>query len=98
MQACFKWVGWYEVKQKYQHQVPKYLLVYATRSDHGIELMNDAMCKARREFVKDQFPNAGFLFEQTPAQEDVDHAKIASQLLKAIPHNGSFTRRSLRLQ
>ncbi|HSZ59425.1 MAG TPA: three-Cys-motif partner protein TcmP [Tepidisphaeraceae bacterium] len=45
------WVGQYGVKSKYHHQVPKYYLVYATRHGDGIDLMNDAACKARRQFV-----------------------------------------------
>jgi three-Cys-motif partner protein len=100
MTSCFKWVGWYDVKTKYHHQVPKYLLVYATRSDHGIDLMNDAMCKARREFVKDQFPRQEDLFgayDTKPASEQVDIASVADRLLSLAPSDSKFTRRKLRI-
>lgn len=100
MGSCFPWVGWYDVKLRYQHQVPKYFLVYATRNNHGVELMNDGMCRARREFLKDQFPPQEGLFgtlDPTPQAEQVDLAKIADQLMKVVPTTPTFTRRALRL-
>src|SRR5947209_20531809 len=97
MADSFNWVCYYPVKSKYHHKVPKYYLVYASRSDHGIELMNDAMCKARREFVKDQFPQAGYLFDRTPDVEKVDLPKLCKDLMQLVTNRLGFTRRELRL-
>jgi three-Cys-motif partner protein len=98
MEGSFKWVRCYGVKSKYQHTIPKYYLIYATRHDDGIALMNDAVCKARREFVKDEFPQDGQLFDTTPAGEVVDIQKLAQELLLAAPAQGTITRRELRLE
>lgn len=98
MTGPFRWVCWYGVKAKYHHTVPKYYLVYATRSDYGIELMNDAMCKARREFVKDEFPQNGALFDMTPASETIDMTKLCGDLMQLVPSNEVFTRRKLRIK
>ena len=72
--------------------------MYATRSDHGIELMNDAMCRARREFIKDQFPQEGLLFDVTPVAELADLPKLCDLLMKLVPRGRTFNRRDLRLQ
>ncbi|HEX8521850.1 MAG TPA: three-Cys-motif partner protein TcmP [Tepidisphaeraceae bacterium] len=93
------WVGSYGVKSKYHHKVPKYYMVYATRSGHGIDLMNDAMCKARREFLKDEFASSEFLFDITPPAELADPTEVSEQLvILASRMKSPFTRRQLRLQ
>jgi three-Cys-motif partner protein len=97
MAESFNWVCWYGVKAKYHHKVPKYYLLYATRSDDGIELMNDAMCKARREFVKHEFPQDGTLFDMTPTSETVDLVGLSNELMELAPDDTDFTRLELRL-
>lgn len=47
-EACF-----YPVYGHWKHEVPKYFLVFATRSPVALVLMNDAMCKGHDEFLKD---------------------------------------------
>lgn len=91
-------VGYYGIKSKYHHMVPKYYLVYATRSDHGIDLMNDAMCKARREFVKHEFPPRDALFDMTPTSETVDLPMLCNDLMQIVRVDSVFTRRELRLK
>ncbi len=98
MSQSFKWVCWYGIKEKYHHKVSKYYLIYATRSDDGIELMNDAMCTARREFVKVEFPKEGVLFDLTPSSETVDLAALCDGLMELVKNRDVFTRRWLRLE
>ena len=98
MGQSFKWICWYGIKAKYHHKVPKYYLIFATRSDDGIELMNDAMCTARREFVKVEFPKDEALFDLTPSSETVDLAALCDRLMELAKNREVFTRRWLRLE
>ena len=50
MLSSFRFIASHEIKSKYEHQVPKYVLIFATRHPDGVFLMNDGMCKARRDF------------------------------------------------
>lgn len=47
-----KEVCFYEVYERWTHRVPKYFLVFATRSPVALVLMNHAMCKGHEEFLK----------------------------------------------
>ena len=84
------------MKEKYEHQVPKYALIYATRHPAGFELMNDGMCKARAEFLDGQF-NANSLFDCTPDGERLDPAQLRRELLAKVAGSGPLTRMGLRL-
>jgi three-Cys-motif partner protein len=86
-----------EIKSKYEHQVPKYHLIYATRHPDGVELMNDAMCKARREFLGNQFVK-GLLFDMTPDDEKPDVDALADALVNILQTKGVLTRKALRNQ
>lgn len=86
-----------EIKSKYEHQVPKYHLVYATRHPDGVELMNDAMCKARREFLGSRFVK-GMLFDMTPEEEKPDVDSLANDLANILQAKGVLTRKALRNQ
>ena len=71
MLSSFQFVCSFWVKEKYHHQVPKYVLIFATRHPDGVLLMNDFMCKARREFIAEHVPK-NTLFDLTPEEEIVD--------------------------
>lgn len=47
-EACF-----YPVYGHWNHEVPKYFLVFATRSSVALCLMNDAMCKGHDQFLRE---------------------------------------------
>jgi three-Cys-motif partner protein len=83
------------VKESYTHRVPKYVLVYATRHGDGAELMNDAMCQARRAFLGDQF-SAGRLFDVTPTEELPDTEGLRQDILAVLRDAGELDRKSLR--
>ena len=84
-----------EIKSKYEHQVPKYYLVYGTRHRDGVELMNDSMCKAKREFLGNRFVK-GQLFDMTPDEEKPDVDALAADLVGILQAKGVLTRKALR--
>ncbi|HEU5117805.1 MAG TPA: hypothetical protein VFT74_14355, partial [Isosphaeraceae bacterium] len=97
MLSSFTYVASCEIKEKYHHRVPKYHLIYATRHEDGLELINDAMCKARREFLGAQFTK-GTLFDLTPEEEVPDLSELRKSLLALVPEGGRLSRQDLRLK
>ena len=97
MLSSFTYVASCEIKAKYHHRVPKYHLIYATRHEDGLELINDAMCKARREFLGAEFTK-GMLFDLTPEEEVPDLSELRKSLLALVPEDGGLSRKALRLK
>ena len=95
MLSSFTYSASCEIKSKYEHRVPKYVLVYATRHFDGVSLMNDGMCKARRDFLGNQFSKP-FLFDFTPEEEVVDLNELCNRLEMLLREKGKLTRESLR--
>jgi three-Cys-motif partner protein len=93
--CSFTFAASYEIKSKYEHQVPKYALIYGTRHPDGVELMNDAMCKARLDFLGKQF-STGMLFDLTPDEEKPDFDKLDADLISLTKEGGPLTRKALR--
>jgi three-Cys-motif partner protein len=91
----FRYACAYEVKEKYEHQVPKYALIYGTRHFDGIALMNDGMCKARREFLNSQFKK-GALFDTTPEEAAPDREELDHTILEILCRDGAMNRKKLR--
>lgn len=98
LSSVFQFVCTYDVKSKYEHKVPKYLLVYGTRHPDGMELMSDGMCKAKKEFLGRQFNNVGQLFNMIPEKEDIDTDELRSWLRTIMAESPSLTRKALRLK
>ncbi len=97
MLPSFRYVACCEIKAKYHHRVPKYHLIYATRHEDGLELINDAMCKARREFLGAEF-SKGMLFDLTPEEEVPDLSELRKGLLAMVLEAGPLSRKALRLK
>ena len=57
--------------------------------------MNDAMCKARREFLGNRFVK-GLLFDMTPDEERPDVDALATVLMGILQAKGVLTRKALR--
>src|SRR5262249_34675089 len=95
LHAMFSHVAWYDIKSRYEHQVPKYVLIYATRHPDGVGIMNDGMCKARRDFLGQQFQK-GVLFDLTPAEEAPDFADLNNFLFATLSERGPLSRKWLR--
>ncbi len=92
----FTYAASYEVKEKYEHRVPKYALIYGTRHPDGVELMNDGMCKARQAFLGNQF-RKNTLFDCTPEEEVADTGGLKKELLGCLAGGKRMTRKELRL-
>jgi hypothetical protein len=98
MLGSFAFVCTYWVKEKYHHQVPKYVLIFATRSPHGVELMNDFMCQAKRDFLSRQFCD-NRLFDCTPDEERVDDCQLDDDILAVLKdRTHPMSRKRLRMQ
>jgi three-Cys-motif partner protein len=93
----FAFVASYAVREKYANKVPKYVLVYCTRNEHGFELMNDGMFKARKEFLKESFP-AGGLFDLTPEHEIGDPIKLANDIVEILGNGKRLNRKAVRVE
>jgi three-Cys-motif partner protein len=95
LRSSFTYVAGCDIKSRYEHQVPKYMLIYATRHPDGVELMNDGMCKARREFLGQQFKK-GLLFDLTPEDEAPDLESLGNELVLTLTKRGQLSRKWLR--
>jgi three-Cys-motif partner protein len=97
MLSSFTYVARCEIKAKYHHRVPKYYLIYATRHSDGLELINDAMCKARLKFLGNEFKK-DYLFDITPEAELPNLSEVKHDLLSMVTGEEGLTRKSLRLK
>lgn len=59
----FREVGMHAIKARPHHTVPKYSLVFGTRSAHGLRLMNDEMAKSRKSLASLAESGGATLFE-----------------------------------
>jgi hypothetical protein len=96
MLGSFRFVCTFWVKEKYHHQVPKYVLIFATRHPDGVGLMNDFMCKARRDFVAAHMPK-NVLFDLTPAEEIVEPEELTEAIAAVVADSSKhLTRPEIR--
>jgi hypothetical protein len=95
LKDSFTYAASYDIKAKYEHKVPKYALVYGTRHPDGVELMNDGMCKARLEFLGQQF-SQGRLFDCTPEDEVPDLGELCEEVFGIIKQQGPMTRKAVK--
>lgn len=96
LNESFRYVCWYPVKSKYRHTTPKYILVFGTRHTAGLELMNDAMCKARENFLGAEFNPPGALFDTRPEGEIADMPKLKDDIVTIV--STPMTRKEVRLK
>jgi three-Cys-motif partner protein len=66
LQRRFRHVCYQEVLERVGDRVPKYAMVFGSRSGVALELMNDAMCSAREMFVRESEEAQKTLFETRP--------------------------------
>lgn len=97
MLGSFRFVCTFWVKAKYHHQVPKYVLIFATRHPDGLRLMNDFMCEARRDFVAAHVPQ-NVLFDLTPEEEIVEPQELIDGIVAVVGESKKhLTRPEVRL-
>ena len=92
----FRYVLTYPIRDKYETAYPKYHLVFGSRSHHAVDLMNRAMVKARREFIKDGFIK-GFLFPNQPDKEVIKPEEIKKIVIKTCREIGKTDWMQLRI-
>lgn len=92
----FKYVLTYPIREKYKTQFPKYHLVFGSRSPDAVDLMNRAMVKARREFIKAGFID-GFLFPNQPDKEVIRPEEIKKIIIETCQKLGNTSWRKLRI-
>ena len=93
----FKWTLIYPIREKYEHTWPKYHLIFGSRYPDAVDLMNMAMVKARREFIKKDFID-GYLFAIEPEKEMIIPAEVQQAVIETIRHIGKTTWANLRVR
>ena len=92
----FKYVLPYPIREKYETSYPKYHLVFGSRSHDAVDLMNRAMVKARREFIKAGFID-GFLFPNQPDTEVIKPEEIKKIVIETCRELGKTDWTELRI-
>jgi len=97
LHTWFKCVLSYPIREKYESQFPKYHLIFGSRHSDALELMNRAMVKARREFVREGFIE-GYLFPNQPEKEVIKLTEVEKVIVDTAKKVGRSAWRNLRVQ
>ncbi|UYV13845.1 MAG: three-Cys-motif partner protein TcmP [Phycisphaera sp.] len=81
LETRFKHVQFYKVFASDSHRIPKYFLVFASRSDTALSLMNDEAVNARREFLANEYPRDSGLFDIVQLEKTRHGADIDATIL-----------------
>ncbi len=92
MKRFFDEVCSYGIKEKYEHTVPKYRLLFGSRHEDAFILMNDAICNARDTFLGKQRVN-GYLFDMRADDEIHDPQRLRKVIMASL--TTSMTRKNL---
>jgi len=95
LKRWFDFVIPFPIRAKYE-QVPKYHMVFGSGHPDGIELMNTAMVKARRELVTSEFV-VGRLFPDEPEREVIDPEEVKRIVIETSRQSGKTTWKMLRV-
>ena len=96
LQRWFRYTLTYPIRENYEIAYPKYHLIFGSRSHHAVDLMNRAMVKARREFIKAGFIE-GFLFPNQPEKEVIRPEEIRKMIVETCRGLGRTTWTRLRI-
>ena len=92
MQRYFDEVCSYGIKERYEHTIPKYRLLFGSRHEDAFLLMNDAVCKARDEFLGKQRVD-GYLLDMRADDEIHDPDRLRKAIMDKL--TTSMTRKEL---
>jgi len=92
----FREVCQHNVKEHWNHKVPKYTLVFGSRSPDALLLMNDAAARSREKFAESEIPSDGLLFETRPRELVPDFERLTSLVMDFA--NTRLTRGALILK
>ena len=93
----FRRVCYHAIKEKSYHTMPKYVLVFGSRSSDALELMNDATVRSREMFAESERPANPTLFENRPLELVPDEATLRQTILEVIGKD-RLSRRDLTLR
>lgn len=83
MKQYFDEVCSYGIKEKYEHTIPKYRLIFGSRHEDAFILMNDAICNARDKFLGKQRVD-GYLFDMRADDESHDPARLRQAIMETL--------------
>jgi three-Cys-motif partner protein len=83
MKRYFDEVCTYGIKEKYEHAVPKYRLLFGSRHEDAFILMNESICKARDTFLGKQRVD-GYLFDMRADNETHDPNRLRNAILGSL--------------
>lgn len=86
-------VGMYPIKESISHTVPKYALVFGSRHEDGLILMNDATSKARFDFLGAE--HTGYLFDAVADQHEDNTETIQSEITTKLSNQGAMSAKEL---
>jgi three-Cys-motif partner protein len=92
MRRYFNEVCVYPIKEKYEHTIPKYRLLFGSRHEDAFILMNDAICNARDRFLGKQRVD-GYLFDMRATDEIHDPKRLRDAIMANL--TTSMTRKKL---
>jgi three-Cys-motif partner protein len=92
MRRYFDEVCDYGIKEKYEHTIPKYRLLFGSRHEDASILMNDAICNARDRFLGRQRVD-GYLFDMRADDEIHDPDRLRKAIVDSLTI--SLTRKKL---
>jgi three-Cys-motif partner protein len=92
MKRYFDEVCSYGIKEKYEHAIPKYRLLFGSRHEDAFILMNDAICNARDRFLGKQRVD-GYLFDMRANDEIHDPHRLHKVIVDSL--TTSLTRKKL---
>jgi three-Cys-motif partner protein len=94
MSRYFQGVRDYPIKERYTHKIPKYRLIFGSRSPHAMLLINEAVCKARDQFLKKERVN-GLLFDLRHDDEKHEPARLEDAIRIVLGEVEGIKRRDL---
>lgn len=83
MKRYFDEVCSYSIKEKYEHSVPKYRLLFGSRHPDAFMLMNDTICDARDKFLGKQRVD-DYLLDMRADDEIHDPGRLRSVILESL--------------
>lgn len=88
-----RYVCTHEIKEKPNHKVAKYVLVFASRHSKALLYINDAAVRSRDAFIEKHMPGGQLLFESRPL-EWVPEPTHVRQIVRSILNesDGAITR------
>lgn len=77
----FQEVCHHAIKEKWYHTTPKYVLVFGSRLEDALRLMNDAAVRSQQMFAEAEKPPQPTLFEMRPEEIVPDLANLSNIVL-----------------